>query len=101
MPAAFTVTYAEQPAIVALYEDDRLIEAAIVINNVPRTYYLAFTIKRLRVPIYLCTRREPQVPRRFYQLDIALRWLQVHVPDVRIQLLLPSTSGLGSVRRRR
>ena len=100
MPAAPTATYAEQPAIVALYEDQRLIEAAIVIDRAPRTYFLAFTIKGLRGPMVLCTRREPRAPRRFYQLDVALRWLQEHVPDARIELQPPKAAGSGPPRRR-
>jgi hypothetical protein len=99
MPAAPTVTYAEQPAIVALHDDQRLIEAAIVIDPAPRTYFLAFKIKGLRGPLYLCTRREPQAPRRFYQLDVALRWLQEHVPGARIELI-PPKQPVASARRR-
>jgi len=103
MTTAPTATYAEQPAIVALYDDGRVSEATIVIDAQPRTYFLAFKVKGLRGSMYLCTRREPQAPRRFYQLDVALRWVQERLPGIeRIQLLTTGpASGTPQPARRR
>jgi hypothetical protein len=92
MPTASTPTYAEQLAIVALYEDGRLNEVMIVVDRQPRTYFLAFKVKGPRGAMYLCTRGSPQSPGRFYPLDVALRWVQEHLPRVaRIELPPPKS----------